>query len=412
MATIRELQQKAAQHTAQARAINDEFEGKTMPAEAAHQMEQHLKAASDYRQRAQREALLVETEDWLSEPDYKHDMSNGATGDDPTYRSEKGYTPGSPSHDDGSVLSPQSKAFLDFVRTGTIAPEHKADLVENATGQNLVPTDFAGTILKALAKEAVFRRIAFVRPTTKNKVDVGSVAVGTPAWGKLETGATPPDGLAATPAAKDTIEVHDLTCLAKIGRDELEDSDENLAEIVRNALALAFAEIEDNAFANGSGTGQPWAAHHNVTQNVTAAVNAVVTADDLKRLPFKVASRFRRNGAYVMHGAVEEAVALIKDADGRYLLQPNSAAGEPPTLFGYPAYSCDGLPAPTTTGTATDPSALFGDFHAGYMVADRRRLTVQRLDELYAAEGKVGLLLTHRVGGDVIRPSAIAKYLV
>ena len=71
--------QKAAEHTAQARAINDEFEGKAMPAEAAHQMEQHLKAASEYRARVNREAALEDVEGWIKEPDYKHDMSNGAT---------------------------------------------------------------------------------------------------------------------------------------------------------------------------------------------------------------------------------------------------------------------------------------------------------------------------------------------
>lgn len=409
------LYAKAAEQLAKARAINDEYEGKPMPAEAAHQMGQHLKAASEFRQRAEREDLLTEQEQFLAEPHYKHDMSNGATdlyGAHDGASGTKGYTPGQSIDQQGDGLSRATKSFLNWVRTGVVTPEAKADLVENATGQNLIPTDFAGTILKSIAREGVFRRIAFVRPTTKNKVDIGSVAVGTPTWGKLETGATAADGLAATPAAMDTIEVHDLNALAKIGRDELEDSDENLADIVRQALTFAFAEVEDNAFANGSGTGQPWAAHHNVTQNVTAATNATLTADDLKKLPFRVAARFRRNGVYVAHGAVEEAVALLKDADGRYLLQANSALGEPPTLFGYPFYPCDGLPAPTATGTATDPSALFGDFRAGYMIAHRAGIRVQRLDELYAAEGKVGLLITLRVGGDVIRPAAIAKYLV
>ncbi len=60
----------------------------------------------------------------------------------------------------------------------------------------------------------------------------------------------------------------------------------------------------------------------------------------------------------------------------------------------------------------TDPSCVFGDFRLGYMVADRKSLTVLRLEERYADEGKVGLLFTHRVGGDVIRSKSFAKYLL
>jgi HK97 family phage major capsid protein len=45
-------------------------------------------------------------------------------------------------------------------------------------------------------------------------------------------------------------------------------------------------------------------------------------------------------------------------------------------------------------------------------VADRQRITVQRLDERYADQGLVGFLFRERVGGDVIRPAAFAKYLL
>src|SRR6266545_164108 len=76
---------KAAEHVAQARAINDEFEGKVMPAEAAHQMQQHLEKASEYKARCNREAALMDMEGWVKEPQYKHDMNGGAPeGADPS----------------------------------------------------------------------------------------------------------------------------------------------------------------------------------------------------------------------------------------------------------------------------------------------------------------------------------------
>ncbi len=105
------LLEKAAQHLAQARAINDEFKEREMPAEAAHTMEQHLHKASEYRSRVTREAALADNESWLKEPDYKHDM--GAAGE--RVAGEFGH---------GGILleserkEKQRKSFFDYVRKG------------------------------------------------------------------------------------------------------------------------------------------------------------------------------------------------------------------------------------------------------------------------------------------------------
>lgn len=409
------LLEKAAQHTAAARAINDEYEGKQMPAEAARQMEQHLAAATEYRKRVEREAALQDTEGWLKEPDYKHTMVGGetASGGVPAE-----WAQGASAVTDEAKAERARKSFFEFCRKGLDAlnMEQKADLVENATGLNLVPNDYAGTILKELPREGVIRNLAFVRPTTKAQVDIGNVVINTAGWGRLETGTALTDGLGATPAAKDSILVHDLNALVKLGRDELDDTDDNLAEIIRQALVMKFGELEDDAFAFGTGTGQPMgvARDTNVTQSVTASVASTVTGDNLKALPFAVPAQFRRGdrAAFIMHTSAQQAIALLKDTSGAYLLQPSVSQAEPERLLGYRAYTVDGLPAMATTGTATDPSVVFGDFMAGYMIADRRQVSVQRLEERYADEGKIGLLFTHRVGGGVIRPKAFAKYLL
>jgi HK97 family phage major capsid protein len=393
MSTFRAFMAEAQRCVHAARALNDEHNGKAMPSEVARQIEDLLEESSSWR----RKANLVEHERYLNEPQYRHPMY---------LETEAGKGIGL---DDGPV-SQQTKTFLNYLRTGNLDLMRKAALVEDSTGQALVPVDYAGTIVKALAREGVLRNLAFVRPTTKDRVDVGAVAVGTPTWGRLEvTGGPPADGLAATPASSQEIVVHELTALAKVGVDELADADESLQATIRQALAEVFAQVEDDAFTGGSGTDQPWGCSHTVTQNVSAAVDNTPTPDELKTLTFAVPARFRRNGAFVGHSLVEKAVALMKDNDGNYLFQPSAAAGEPGTLFGYPWHSADGLPDPSTAGIS-QKSVVFGDFRAGYMIADRQRFTVQPLRELYAVEGKVGLLVKSRVGGDVIRSSALATY--
>ena len=112
------LLEKAAQHVAQARAINDEFAGKDMPAEAAHQMEQHVAKAGELRSRVTREANLADNESWLSDPEYKHDMGAGGA------RSLTGI-------DHGNILlesertEKQRESFFNFVRKGMsgVAPD-------------------------------------------------------------------------------------------------------------------------------------------------------------------------------------------------------------------------------------------------------------------------------------------------
>ncbi|MDG9703807.1 phage major capsid protein [Streptomyces sp. DH37] len=404
---------RAAQCIEQARALNDEFDDKTrMPAEVTKKIDLLLGEASKCKKQVERETRITEMDNFLSAPDFKHDMSGTEESGGMSVAEIGGVWTTDKQRKDA-----QQKAFFDFVRKGHAGMKHeyKADLVEDAEGQVLVPADFVGTILRELPREATIRPLATVRPTSSNKMEIGVVNVAAAGWGKLETGAALADGLPADPADKDTIEVHDLNALVKIGVDELDDANDDLAAIISQALSLKIAEQEDDAFANGSGAGRPegMAAAATVTQGVAAAAGQTVTGDELKRVTFAVPSQFRRNGVWLGHTSAEEKIALLKDGDGRYLLQPNLAAGEPPTLMGYRWYTVDGLPAITTTadaGAGTDKSVIFGDVRQGYMIADRRRLTVTRLVERYADEGKIGLLFRHRVGGAVIRPKAFAWY--
>lgn len=396
------LLEKAAQHIAQARAINDEFAGKDMPAEAAHQMQAHLQKASDYRARVTREAQLADNEEWLAEPDYKHDL--GPAGEKVAASFGHG----------GALLESERKelerkSFVDFVRKGTagVRAEVKAALVEDSTGELIVPADYVGLIFTDLPRDAVLRSLAWVRPTSRNRVQLGSLNVASAGWGKLETTASPTinDGLGTPPLnPRDEVRVWNLYAKVVLGVDELEDTDENIEAIIRQQLALKIAEQEDDAFAGGTGDSakMPFGITTGVTQKVTQATADTYLADEVKRLKYRVPGWARKNGVYLGKSEAEEAAALLKDGDGRYLFQPSASADEPPTLFGKRWYTVDGLP---------DAKPLvFGDPRQGYMIADRKRLTVQRLVETHAEEGKVALLFTHRVGGDVVRPKALAVY--
>jgi HK97 family phage major capsid protein len=296
----------------------------------------------------------------------------------------------------------------------------KAALIEDATGEVIVPHDIAGPIFKSLPHLAVFRGAGpTIRPTTSNKVDLRSMTGATAGWGKLElnTGTVDANVVPNTPV--DTIEVHDLTAMSRIGVDELADTDTNLITLIQGIVGQKVAEMEDDAFAAGNGVSKPWglaaratSAANQITQAVTAAANATLTGDDLKKLPYRVTSRYRSNGAYFFSNDAAEAAALLKDSTSNYLWQPSNQAGQPDVLFGKRALTLEGLPSMTASTGIVEPSVIFGDPELGYLVADRQRITVQRLDERYAELGLVAFLFKMRVGGDVMRPLAFAKYLL
>jgi HK97 family phage major capsid protein len=47
---------------------------------------------------------------------------------------------------------------------------------------------------------------------------------------------------------------------------------------------------------------------------------------------------------------------------------------------------------------------------SAYRVVDRQRTTVQVLRQRYAEQGLIGIIVRHRVGGDLLRPAACAIY--
>lgn len=395
---------KAANLVSQARGILDEYKGKDeIPADRMEAVDRLLNEAQELRKRveaaAEAEARLKGLEDWLSEPQYK---SPRAAMSEPV--SEPGAV---------DTKAIRAQAFSKYLARGmdALTVEEKAALVEDSSGQVLVPEDFQGVIFRELPRLAVIRNLATVVPTSRDSIRLAALGMVSFKWQKLETtiGQERQD---STPEPDDQIiQVHDLTGIAKIGEDLLMDAGTNLEALLSDLLAREAAETEDDAFANGTGdaNGQPQGilGDTRITQTVTAATLGEVSTDDLINLQYAVPSQFRRNGVYVASSAVEAVVATLKDQTGRYLWQPSLAADRPATFAGRPWYTQDGLPG-FGDGTTPARTMFFGDVRQGYVILDRMRMSVKRLEELYAEDGLIGFRVVHRVGGAVIRPKAFA----
>jgi HK97 family phage major capsid protein len=412
------LMDRAMQCIHRAREINDRYADNPVgiTAEEAQQRKSLLQEATRLRDLAETEKQQGELETWAESPDSTHPALAGASAKAASAMAES-----------GEMFSEASKRlnvqrFAKALRSGSgsLTMEEKAAIIEDATGQIIVPHDLAGPIFLTLPRLGVLRNLALVRTTSSNLVDVRALTQATAAWGKIELGTTATSYDAAIAATgPNTITVQNLNALVQIGVDELQDTDANLVSLVQEIVGAQFGEMEDDAFAAGNGTSKPFGIATRATvggaipaaQGVTAAASAV-SPDQLKSMQYLIKARFANNGVYLASDDATQAIALLKDSTSNYLWQPSNTAGQPDTLWGRPFYRLSGLPSMTATTTFVDPAVIFGDVRSGYMIADRQRITVQRLDERYADVGMVGFLFRMRVGGDVIRPGAFAKYLL
>ena len=108
----------------------------------------------------------------------------------------------------------------------------------------------------------------------------------------------------------------------------------------------------------------------------------------------------------MMNDSTAKLIRKLKDGDSQYLWQPGLQAGQPDVLLGRPVVVSSAMPA-ATTGLK---SVVFGDL-SYYTIADRANTAVQRLNELYAANGQIGFRAFKRTEGKVTLSSAI-KHLI
>ena len=123
--------------------------------------------------------------------------------------------------------------------------------------------------------------------------------------------------------------------------------------------------------------------------------------DAIIDLVYALGAQYRARASFVMNSKTAGALRKLKDADGRHLWSDGLAAGQPARLMGYPVLIAEDMP-----DIAADSFAVaFGDFAAGYTIAERPDLRVLR--DPFSAKPHVLFYATKRVGGDVSDFAAI-----
>jgi len=196
----------------------------------------------------------------------------------------------------------------------------------------------------------------------------------------------------------------------------LDDAIVDIGQWIADEVDTAFAEQEGAAFVVGDGVNKPkgflaedtvdngawtWGKLGFVPTGAAGAFPGANPSDVLISLIYAVKAGYRQNASFVMNRKTQAAVRKFKDAQGNYLWQPPAAAGQAATLMGFPVVEAEDMP----DVAADSLSIAFGNFKAGYLIAERSETQILR--DPFTHKPFVHFYATKRIGGQVANSEAI-----
>jgi HK97 family phage major capsid protein len=311
---------------------------------------------------------------------------------------------------------PGGAAFESFLRSGAGSVEMKAFAgTSDAGGGYAVPDALDAQI------DAVLKSISPIRAIA-NVVKVGSAG-----YRKLVTSGGTPSGWAAETAARPETDtpvfneiappMGELYANPAASQAMLDDAAFDVEEWLSGEIAMEFAKAEGTAFVNGNGTSKPkgfLAATTSASGDAsrtfgqlqyvpTGAVGAFAANPEEKLIDLVQTLRapYRQGAVWVMNASTLAKIRKFKTASGDLLWAPSLAVGQPATLLGYPVIEAEDMP----DVAANSLSVAFGNFKAGYLIAERGETAILR--DPYSNKPYVNFYATKRVGGMVSNSEAI-----
>ena len=324
-----------------------------------------------------------------------------------------------------AAIEAHRKAFGGYMRKGT---DFSADLevkaidwTNPAEGGYAVPKVIDSTIESIVVNISPIRSIASVQQISTTDFHKLVNLRGTQSGWVGELAARPATN---APTLIDVIPpMGELYANPQISQQALDDLFFNAESWLSENVATEFARAENAAFLNGSGVNQPLGIFASPIVSTadeaarpfgsiqyiptgaaagwlapTATVNP---ADVLFSAVAALKAPYRANARWVTNKLLLFAMASFKDSQGRYVFNPYSAPGVPPTLLNYPVIEAEDMPAQAANAI----SIAFGDFKRGYLIVDRMGVRVLR--DPFSNKPYIGFYTTKRVGGKVVMSEAI-----
>ncbi len=397
MKTLIEMRQKRGEIVTQMRGLTDKAasENRDLNAEEQQQWEAMDKDQSELRAKIEREERMANLEaemnspmEPVNRPDVEDEPANGAARPHPCAGDE------------------YRNAFLAYARMGkngiTSDIVGALQIGTDTEGGYITPEEFETRLVQALDEFNVMRGLCSVITAGADRNIPVETDYGAANWIAEEAAY----GEADPAFDRVILSAHKVGKIIKVSEELLQDAFFDLESYLVANFGRAIGLAEEAAFVNGNGTGKPTGIVGSAGVGVTAASATAITADELMDLFHSLKRPYRRNATFLAADSTVKMVRKMKDSNGQYIWQPGLKAGEPDMLLGRPLEVSDDVPAVATTAK----TIVFADF-SYYTIVDRAASTsVQRLNELYAANGQVGFKGNRRVDGKLTLAEA-AKVL-
>lgn len=171
--------------------------------------------------------------------------------------------------------------------------------------------------------------------------------------------------------------------LTKISKSLINNTDIDLVGFIVKRMAYDIARfIEKNllGFGGGSVVGLGGAT------NATTCTGAI-TADDLINFQGTIKDVFQDRSIWIMSPATRDALRLLKDDVGRYLLNDDITSPFGKVLLGKPVYVSDNMP-----NIASGNKVIYYGDMTGLATKFTEEMHIEVLRELYAAQHAIGVV--------------------
>ena len=277
----------------------------------------------------------------------------------------------------------ETRAFANYVR-GVVSHERDGELTKANNGA-IIPTTIAKKII-----ELVYDVCPILDKSEKYNVK-----------GKLEIPYYPADAstqitvafaqeftdLASSTGNFTTIELTGFLAgaLTKISKSLINNSDIDIVGFIVKRMAYDIARfIEANLLGKGNGSITGLGSATNIT---TLTSSNAITADDLISFQGTIKDIYQEGAIWIMSPKTRDALRLLKDDVGRYLLNDDISAPFGKVLLGKPVYVSDNM-----DDIGSGKKVIYYGEMSGLATKFTEEMHIEVLRELYAAQHAIGVV--------------------
>ncbi len=256
------------------------------------------------------------------------------------------------------------KNFSNYLKKGSEEDLSKSDFGYQITRRML------SRIRENLESNSVMRKISSITEISGDSLELIEGKGNFAGWAKDANNILNPKDNKQMRASKISIPLHDLYGQIEVTQRLLDDVEIDIEAWIADELVKSFSKIENQAFINGNGDGQP--------QGILAKDSGVessqgdkITADVLANLFFSLKEQYSKNAKFLMHRSTLKAMSSLraeqKTWDYTLWKQALEAQNHMDAIFGGEIIECAEMPIYEKGNIVI----AVGDFEAAYQIVDR-----------------------------------------